>query len=211
MTEHDTQRLRGLWERYAPRYDREIGWCERVQFGDGRAWVCDKAEGEVLEVAIGTGRNLPYYPDGIRLTGIDFSPAMLGIARRCAADLGRSVDLREGDAQQLPFPDASFDTVVCTLSLCGIADERTAIAEMYRVLRPGGTLLLLDHIGSQHALIRFGQRLLEKITVRTIGDYQTRRPLPIVQSFGFVVQEQQRLKAGTVERLWASKPANESE
>jgi ubiquinone/menaquinone biosynthesis C-methylase UbiE len=205
----DGERLRGLWERYAPRYDRDMGLFERLQFGGGRAWVCSQATGEVLEVAIGTGRNLPFYPKGVRLTGIDLSPAMLDIARRRAADLAREVDLREGDAQALEFPDASFDTVVCTLGLCGIPDDRKAITEMHRVLRPGGTLLLLDHIGSHHTLIRLGQRLLEKLTLRMLGDYQTRRPLPLVQQAGFVIQHQERLKAGTVERLAATKPATQ--
>lgn len=201
----DAARLRGQWERYAPRYDRDMGFFERLQFGGGREWVCSQAGGEVLEVAIGTGRNLPFYPDGVRLTGIDFSPAMLGIARKRAAELGREVDLREGDAQALAFPDASFDTVVCTLSLCGVPDDRAAIAEMHRVLRPGGKLLLLDHIGSHHRLIRLGQQLLEKLTLRIIGDHQTRRPLPLVEQAGFVIQRRERLKAGTVERLTAIK------
>jgi ubiquinone/menaquinone biosynthesis C-methylase UbiE len=199
-------RLRGKWDKYAPRYDRDIGFFERIQFGGGREWVCSQAHGDVLEVAVGTGRNLRFYPESVRLTGIDFSPAMLDIARARAAELGREIDLREGDAQALPFPDASFDTVVCTLGLCGFPDERTAIAEMHRVLRPGGTLLLLDHVGSHHTLIHLGQRLLEKLTVRMIGDYQTRRPLPLVEQAGFVIQQQQRLKAGTVERLAAVKP-----
>lgn len=203
------EQLRGKWNKYAARYDRDIGFFERVQFGGGREWVCAQAKGEVLEVAVGTGRNLPFYPDGVRLTGIDFSPAMLDIARTRAGELGREIDLREGDAQALPFADASFDTVVCTLGLCGFPDERVAIAEMHRVLRPNGTLLLLDHIGSHHKLIRFGQRLLEKLTVRMLGDYQTRRPLPLVEQAGFVVQQQQRLKAGMVERLAAIKPATE--
>jgi len=201
------EQLRGKWNKYAARYDRDIGFFERVQFGGGREWVCAQATGKVLEVAVGTGRNLPFYPDGVRLTGIDFSPAMLDIARTRAAELGREIDLREGDAQALPFADASFDTVVCTLGLCGIPDERVAIAEMHRVLRPNGTLLLLDHVGSQHKLIHLGQRLLEKITVRMLGDYQTRRPLPLVEQAGFVVQQQERLKAGMVERLAAVKPA----
>jgi hypothetical protein len=75
-------------------------------------------------------------------------------------------------------------------------------------MRPVGTLLLLDHIGSHHALILFGQRLLEKLTVRVLGDYQTRRPLPLVEQIGFVVQRQECLKLGTVERLAAIKPAD---
>src|SRR5688572_30463164 len=142
-----SDRLRARWEKYAQRYDRDIGFLERVQFGGGREWVCSQAGGAVLDVAVGTGRNLAFYPDGVRLTGVDFSPAMLKRARVRAAELGREIDLVEGDAQALPFPDASFDTVVCTLGLCGFPDERAAIAEMHRVLRPGGTLLLLDHVG----------------------------------------------------------------
>lgn len=179
-----------------------------LQFGGGREWVCAQATGDVLEVAVGTGLNLAHYPDETRVTEIDFSPAMLELARRRAADLGREVVLTEADAQALPFPDASFDTVVCTLGLCGFPDERAAIVEMHRVLRSGGQLLLLDHVGSHHKLIWSGQRLLEKFTVRRLGDYQTRRPLPLVEEAGFVVERTERLKAGTVERVAARKPAD---
>lgn len=202
----EADRLRRLWDRYAPRYDRDIRVCERLLFGGGREWVCAQATGDVLELAVGTGLNLAHYPDEARVTGIDLSPAMLELARRRASDLGRDVVLTEADAQALPFPDASFDTVVCTLGMCGFPDERTAIAEMHRVLRPGGRLLLLDHIGSHHKLIWLGQRLLEKLTVRLLGDYQTRRPLPLVEQAGFVVERAERLKAGTVERLAVRKP-----
>jgi ubiquinone/menaquinone biosynthesis C-methylase UbiE len=200
--------LRGQWNRYAPRYDRDMQLFERLQFQGGREWVCSQATGDVLEVAIGTGRNLAYYPDDVRLTGIDLSPAMLDIARQRAREQGRAVDLGEADAQALPFPDASFDTVVCTLGLCGIPDDRAAIAEMRRVLKPGGTLLLLDHIGSHHRLVHLGQRFMERFTLRMAGDYQTRRPLPLVEEAGFVVQRRERLKAGTVERLAAVKPVS---
>jgi ubiquinone/menaquinone biosynthesis C-methylase UbiE len=200
-----TEGLREVWDRYAPRYDRDIGFFERVQFSGGREWVCPQATGKVLEVAVGTGRNLPHYPADVTLTGLDLSPAMLGIARTRAAGLGREIELREGDAQALPFPDASFDTVVCTLGLCGVPDERGAIAEMHRVLRIGGKLLLLDHVGSHHRVVHLVQSLLEKVSVRMCGDYQTRRPLPLVEQAGFVVQRQERLKLGMVERVAAVK------
>ncbi|ONI84890.1 SAM-dependent methyltransferase [Saccharothrix sp. ALI-22-I] len=202
MDEH----LRAKWDKYASRYDRDVGVFERVQFGGGRQWVCSQAGGDVLEVAIGTGLNLPHYPPDVRLTGLDFSPAMLDRARARAAELGLAVTLREGDAQALPFADASFDTVVCTLGLCGFPDDRASIAEMHRVLRPGGKLLLLDHVGSHHKPINLVQRLLGKITVRMIGDHQTRRPLPLVREAGFTVWRSERLKLGTVERLAAVKP-----
>lgn len=201
----DRDRLRKVWDSYAERYDRDIRFFERIQFGGGREWVCGRARGDVLEVAIGTGRNLAHYPADAAITGLDLSPAMLGIARARARELGRTVELHEGDAQQLPFPDAGFDTVVCTLGLCGVPDERKAIAEMHRVLRPGGQLLLLDHVGSHHRVIHFGQSLLERLTVKMCGDYQTRRPLPLVRQAGFDVVASERLKLGTVERLAAVK------
>jgi ubiquinone/menaquinone biosynthesis C-methylase UbiE len=207
MTSADGEKIRRFWERYAPRYDREMRLYDRFLFTGGRSWACSQAAGDVLEVAVGTGLNLPFYPEGTRLTGIDASPAMLAIARRRAADLGVQVQLREGDAQALPFADASFDTVVCTLSLCCIPDDKAAIGEMHRVLRPGGRLILLDHVASGNPVIRAGQRLLERLTLRSTGEYQTRRPLPLVRAAGFTVEGQQRLRAGIVERVTAVKPA----
>jgi ubiquinone/menaquinone biosynthesis C-methylase UbiE len=201
-TDERTARQRRLWDRMASGYDKQISFFERIQFGGGREWVCSRATGETLEVAIGTGRNLPFYPPGVRLTGIELSPAMLDIARRRAADLGVEVELREGDAQHLPFADASFDTAVCTLSLCTIPDHAGAIAEMARVLRPGGKLLLLDHIGSRWWPVWLGQRLLEVFTARN-GEYMTRRPLPMLAAAGLTVTESERLKWDTVERAAA--------
>src|SRR4051794_27326799 len=133
-----TERLRRHWDKHARGYDKQITWSERRFFPDTRRWICSRATGDVLEVAIGTGLNLPHYPDDIRLAGVDLSPAMLAIAHDRARRLGRDVNLRTGDAQALDFPDNCFDTVVCTLSLCGIPDERRAVADMARVLRPGG-------------------------------------------------------------------------
>lgn len=200
-----TAKARRVWEKVAPHYDRGIQFWERTQFGGGREWVCSRATGQVLEVGVGTGRNFPFYPSGVVLTGLDLSPAMLAIARQRAADLGVEVDLREGDAQELPFDPASFDTVVCTLSLCAVPDHAKVIAEMARVLRPGGRLLLLDHIGSNWWPVWAGQRLLDLVTVRTAGEHMTRRPAPMLAASGLEITESQRLKLGTVERVNARK------
>ena len=97
-----TQRLRRYWDKHARNYDKQIAFWERRLFADGRQWVCAQATGEVLEVAIGTGRNLPYYPHGIRLTGIEFSPAMLELARlkgRPARPQGRPAPGRRPSAR----------------------------------------------------------------------------------------------------------------
>ena len=202
--ETPTARAQRVWDAMAPGYDRDIAFFERIQFGGGREWVCSRATGRVLDVAIGTGLNLPFYPTDISLTGVDLSPAMLAIARQRAADLGREVELHEGNAEALPFADASFDTVVCTLSLCTIPDHAKAIAEMHRVLRPGGKLLLLDHIGSRWWPVWAVLKLLELFTARN-GEYMTRRPLPMLGPAGFTVTESQQLKLGTVERVAAVK------
>ena len=200
-------RQKRVWDKVAPSYDRQIAFFEKNWFAGGREWLGERARGRVLEVAIGTGRDLPHYPDGVTITGIELSPAMLAIARQRAADLGRDVTLREGDAEHLPFGDASFDTVVCALSLCTIPSPAAAIGEMRRVLVPGGRLLLLDHIASTWPPVYAAQWLLERITIRTAGEHFTRRQLPLVKAAGFQIVETERLKTGTVERVHAVKPA----
>jgi ubiquinone/menaquinone biosynthesis C-methylase UbiE len=209
-TGDQTAKLRRYWDKHARNYDKEMAFWERRLFGGSRAWVCSQATGDTLEVAAGTGLNLEFYPDGVRLTGVDFSPAMLAQARDRARALGREVELREGDAHALAFPDGSFDTVVCTFSLCGIADDRRAVAEMWRVLRPGGLLLLADHVAGSAWPTRAVQRLLELVTVPLGGEHFRRRPLELVRAQGFRVERQERFKLGVVERLLARKPATTS-
>jgi ubiquinone/menaquinone biosynthesis C-methylase UbiE len=202
-----TAQQKRIWDKTAPGYDRQIAFFEKVQFAGGREWLGERARGRVLEVAIGTGRNLPHYPADATITGIELSPAMLAIARQRATGLGRDADLREGDAEHLPFDEASFDTVVCALSLCTIPSPVTAVSEMRRVLGPGGRLLLLDHIGSIWPPVYAAQWLAERFTIRTAGEHFTRRQLPLVKAAGFRIVETERLKAGTVERIHAVKPA----
>jgi ubiquinone/menaquinone biosynthesis C-methylase UbiE len=104
----EARQIRRVYAREAADYDRNVKLPERLLFSGGREWVCARAEGDVLEIAVGTGLNLPHYPDGVRLTGIDFVPAMLDIARRRAVEPGRPVELRLGDAHALEFEDAGL-------------------------------------------------------------------------------------------------------
>jgi ubiquinone/menaquinone biosynthesis C-methylase UbiE len=205
--ETPTARQRRMWNTAAPGYDRQIAFFERVWFGGGREWIGARAVGRVLEVAVGTGRSLPFYSADVRITGIELSPAMLEIAVRRAAELGVDADLREGDAEELPFEEGAFDTVVCVLALCSIPRPVRAVGEMARVLRPGGTLLLLDHIGSSWPVLHAVQRLAERGTIRAAGEHFTRRQRPLVEAAGLRITEAQRLKAGTVERIAAVRPA----
>jgi ubiquinone/menaquinone biosynthesis C-methylase UbiE len=190
----------------AATYDRDADRSERWLLGtDHRPWACSRAAGHTLEVAIGTGLNLPYYPPAVRLSGIDLTPEMLAIARRRSADLSVPVALSEGDAQALPFRDEVFDTVVSTYAMCSVPDERAAVLEMRRVLKPGGRLILVDHIRSSVKPLYWLQRLMERMPSRN-RDELTRRPRDHVEATGFTIEESERLRAGVVERLVARKP-----
>lgn len=201
--EDPTAKALRVWQRSAPTYDRQLAWFERTQLAGGREWLAARASGRILEVAVGTGLDLPHYPPGADLTGVDLSPAMLAQATARARDLGLVAELRVADAQRLPFDDGAFDTVVCALGLCTIPDPAAAIAEMRRVLRPGGRLLLLDHVASTVPPLFALQWLVERITIATSGEHFTRRQLPLVVAAGFEVVETERLRAGVVERIHA--------
>lgn len=204
--EQETERVRAVQDKGASRYDREMNFFDRVLFADGRQWACSQARGDILEIAVGTGRNLKHYPAGITLTGIELSEQMLVIARKRAVEAKLDVDLRQGDAQALEFPDESFDTVVITLALCTIPNDRAAVREIKRVLRPGGKLILLEHVRSPIAPVRAVQRLLDPLTVHFEADHIVRDPLDYLAEEGFEVQDVTRLKWGIVERTVARKP-----
>lgn len=201
----ETERVRELYDELSGRYDRAIRIPERLLFGDGRGWACSRARSEVLEVAVGTGRNLSFYPEDVHLTGIDLSPAMLKFAQERADSLGMDADLRVGDAHSLPFSDECFDTVIFTLALCTIPDDRKAVREAWRVLRPGGRLLLLEHVRSPNLAVRLIQRILAPFTMHFQADHLLRDPLDYLLGEGFEVEHLERSKGGIVERVVARK------
>jgi ubiquinone/menaquinone biosynthesis C-methylase UbiE len=201
-----TRTRAGYWDRQAPTYDARTAAVERRFLVQSRRWVCGRARGSTLEVAIGTGANLPYYAAGMDLVGVDCSAAMLGAAAARAQETGRSIELRQADAMALPFSDGSFDTVVCTFSLCCVPDERAAIAEFQRVLRPGGELLLADHVAATFWPLRAVQHVVELVTIPLQGEHYTRRPLNHLAELGLVIEGSERLTLGAIERVHARKP-----
>jgi ubiquinone/menaquinone biosynthesis C-methylase UbiE len=199
-----TDRQRTVWQKAASRYDRAMAPLERGLLAGSREWIAERAHGRILEVAVGTGRSLEFYPSDVDLTGVDLSPAMLRRARRRARELNLTATLRVADVEHLPFDDASFDTVVCALGLCSMPRPDAAVREMARVLVPGGTLLLLDHIGSSWPPVWIAQWLIERVTILTAGEHLTRRQLPVVRAAGLDVVESERRKAGTIELIRAT-------
>jgi ubiquinone/menaquinone biosynthesis C-methylase UbiE len=202
----ETERVRAIQDKQAAVYDRSMAIFERLLFTGAREWACAQLEGDVLEIAIGTGRNMPLYPPGVRVTGVELSEEMLALARRRAQQLGLSVELRVGDAQKLDFADASFDTVLITFALCTIPDDRQAVTEAFRVLRPGGRLVAVEHVRSPLRAVRAVQRAIEPASVRFAADHLTREPLDHLADVGFQIESVQRSKWGIAERLSARKP-----
>lgn len=205
--QQDPQRLRRYWDKQSRHYDRQMNLAERL-FGDTRSWLCQQATGDVLEVAVGTGLNLRHYPDDVRLTGIDLSPEMLAQARARTDAAPAALTLDTGNAQSLDFADESFDTVLCAFSLCAVPDDRAALSEMWRVLRPGGMLLLADHVVSTALPVRALQAAAELVTIPMAGENYRRRPVIHVRSLGFTVESRERFRLGAIERLVARKPAH---
>jgi len=198
-TDPENERVRAIYDRRgATLIPRDGGFL----FGDARHWLASRARNDTLEVGVGSGLTFAHYPPEVRLTGVEPSAAMLAAAQAQAKALGRQATLRSGDAMALEFADASFDTVVFCLVLCTVPDERRAIHEAARVLRPGGRLLAVEHVRSPHALVRFAERLWEPIAVRQ-GDHVLRDPVDHLVWAGFAIETLEHSRLGIVERLVA--------
>jgi ubiquinone/menaquinone biosynthesis C-methylase UbiE len=151
---------------FAVAYDTLLWPLECLWLGALRAKVLAQTPGLVLEIGIGTGLNLPHYMPQHDLVGIDPDASMLGRARRRAARLSCVVQWCQARAEALPFKDASFDTVVGTLVFCTIPDPPQAFREVLRVLRPGGGVLLLEHVRGPQPLVAYLQDRLTPIWKR---------------------------------------------
>ena len=198
-SQSETERVRRI-------YDRRTANGPASRWNANMRWLCGQARGETLEVGIGRGRTLEFYPPGLQLTAIDLSDVALQVTRRRAAELGIHATLRQGDAAALPYSEGHFDTVVFCFVLCTIPDDRRAVAEAVRVLRPGGRLLLVEHVRSPNRLVRWLERALNPITVRRQADHLLREPLDHAQAEGLEVETLERSWFGIVERLAACKP-----
>ncbi|MGO1510653.1 MAG: class I SAM-dependent methyltransferase [Actinomycetaceae bacterium] len=187
-------RLARRWDRRAPTWDSRSAGAERHLLGPPRAWVCGRARGATLEVGVGTGANLRHYGPDVVLTGVDLSAGMLAEAEGAARRTGREIDLRVAGADDLPFDDETFDAVVLTFVLCSVPSVRAALAESLRVLRPGGELLLADHVRSSSWPMALLMRGVDLASGPLFGEYFARRPLDQLEATGAAVVDTQRTK-----------------
>jgi SAM-dependent methyltransferase len=160
------------------------------QFEPYRRRVTGGARGRVLEIGVGSGLNLPLYPSGTKVVGLDPSPTLLSMARSVAGDRSPSIELIEGSAESIPLPDHSMDTVVTTWTMCSIPDLRTALAEVRRVLKADGRLLFAEHGLSTDANVVRWQNRLTPIWKRVGGGCHLNRPIDaLIAAAGFRITE----------------------
>lgn len=163
--------------------------CANAKIAELRAQVVPLAEGRVFELGVGGGLNQPHY--GAKVTsfsGIDPSGKLLEYAREAAAERGWQADIRAGIGEEIPFADESFDSVVCTYTLCSVSDQAQVVREMRRILKPGGRLLFLEHGRSPDAGPAKWQNRIEPVWKNLMGNcHLTRGVFSAVEAGGFSV------------------------
>lgn len=167
--------------------------CSLRLFSKQREAVIPLAHGQVLEVGMGTGLNVPYYDQGRvkRVVGVDPALQMHALARKRVQRAGLNVEMVGLSAERLPLEDASFDTVVCTYTLCSIPQPMQALAEMRRVLKPGGQLLFSEHGVAPDEAVRRWQKRLQPVWGAIAGGCQLSADIPkLLSSSGFDTQLQ---------------------
>lgn len=158
------------YDRYSRFYDKFEGAMEQMAFKSIRKKVIGALSGQILEIGVGSGKNLPYYRSSAQVVGIDISPQMLRKAReKVSAFHGEYLELKRMNAEQLMFENDTFDIVVCTFVLCSVPNPIQAIQEMLRVLKPNGRLILLEHVLSEMPLIAFVQKVFNPFTRGIFG------------------------------------------
>ncbi len=201
-----TRATRARYNRLAPIYDAMEFFAER-RFRPWRQKLWSQVPaGRVLEVGVGTGKNMPYYPARAQVTAVDLSDKMLAQARKRAAREGIEVELHEMDAQALSFEDDTFDAAVATFVFCSVPDPVRGLMELGRVVRPEGRILLLEHVRVDHPIIGRLMDLLNPIVVRVIGANINRRTVENVRRAGLAIEKVEDLTSMGLVKLIVARP-----
>lgn len=183
----DKQKTTERYDRIARIYDIMEYPVEVMFFARLRKELCASVSGKVLEVGIGTGKNLPYYPSGIDLTGIDISSEMLRKAELRAGEMRYDVELMVMDVEDMTFPDRSFDYVVSTFVFCSVPRPLKGLGEIKRVLKPEGRAIFLEHVRSENTVLGKMMDLFNPVIRSLIGPNINRRTVETIRKSGLKI------------------------
>jgi ubiquinone/menaquinone biosynthesis C-methylase UbiE len=203
-------RIEAIYDEIAPTWDQRQGLVERVLMGPAmRGTLANQLRGDVLEIGTGTGPTLRLLAGHARVTsftGTDLSNGMLDVARESARDLAFPVELRQMRAEHVDFPDAVFDTVTTSLTLCTVPDPERALREMARVCKANGRIVLLEHVRARRPLLAGMQRVLTPLQVRMLGCHLDRPTDRLVRELGFRVEHDSTRFFGVFHLIVAKPP-----
>ncbi len=174
---------------FAAMYDRMSKGTEEAGLGAHRRSLLSQASGRVLEIGAGTGRNLPFYGEDVELTLVEPGEPMARRLEQRLEEHGRPVELVRAPAEALPFEDGTFDVVVSTLVLCAVDDQARALAEARRVLKPGGTLLFIEHLRSDEPKLARRQDRMNRVNRLVARCDCNRSTLDAIRAAGFTIDE----------------------
>lgn len=205
----DTTVTAARYDRIAPVFDAMEWLMERAAFREWRKRLWGRVPaGRVLEIGIGTGKNIAFYPPGAQVTAIDISPRMLARAARRAAALGRAVDLRLMDVQRLEFDDDTFDAAVATFVFCSVPNPQLGLRELGRAVRPGGDIWLLEHVRLERPFAGRVMDALNPLVVRLVGANINRRTVENVRQAGLTLVGVEQIR-GNLVKLIHARPAGD--
>lgn len=186
------------------RYERISSIYDLSEFVIPKSWrkkLLQGVQGKVLEVGVGTGANLIYYPAEAEVFGIDFSPKMLRKAFRKAEEAEANIALGVMDVQDLGFPDNTFDFVVSSLVFCTVPDPVRGLKEISRVVKRDGKIIMLEHMRSENEMVGKLLDFMNPVTLTLMGENINRRTMDDIAEAGLVVEKEEHLCSSLVRKL----------
>lgn len=201
-------------EKIKRRYDRLakfFDWLNPFIRQKWRRTLVENLSGQILEVGVGAGANLPYYSKAANVTAIDFSPKMLQQAAKKVPNCKAKITLKEMDIENMDFPDHTFDVVVSTCAFCSVPNPVQGLREIRRVVKPKGKVVMLEHMRSENKLIGLGLDCINPLTVKMIGTNFNRRTIQNIKKADLKVVDQTYLMTSMVRKLILSPGKNYKE